>query len=167
VGRLFDSGAETRKADAAREARAEVRRRAREAEEAIREIEELDEASAKLGETLAAAQAVQPIVYATFRRPGTRWSIEHARVGDDYVYQLFPLKPEVLDWQDVVAQMITAMDVIFPRSVKIRYVPPNQAFKVKFYTIRVTGVVGQPGWEKACRERALNGLSAVDAWTVP
>ena len=162
--RLFDAAQAKRDAAEARRARDEVRRRAEEAEEAIKENLELDEASQKLGEKLAGAQAVQPIRYRAYRARGSKWNIEHALVGEDYVYQLFPLRPMRIDWKSVIAQFIAAMDAIFPRSVEIKYTPPSQQFELKYFTIRVEGVARLPGWENAVEGRALPALSAVDAW---
>lgn len=164
MGRLFDAGKEEREAADQRTRNETVRARAAAVEAALREREELDEASKKIGAQLAEAQAVQPIVYTTFRKPGSKWLIEHARVGDDYVYQLFPLKPPKLHWKDAITQMIGAMDVIFPRTLKITYTPPNESYQVKFYTIRVEKVAGVPGWEAAVGERTLNALAGIDAW---
>jgi len=165
MGILFNASEEADKASRVRRERAEVRRRAEEADAALQEFKELDARSAELGKTLAQAQAaVEAITYESYRRPGSRWMIEHAKVGNDYVYQLFPLRPISIAWQDVIALMIVAMDVIFPRSIEIHYAPPNETYQLKFYTIRVHGVVGKPGWTQACRERALLGLSCVEAW---
>lgn len=160
---MFDSAEDTRQAGDAKRARETVRRRAEEADIALKEVEDLDEASQKLGAKLSQAQSVQPIQYKSYRKPGSKWQIEHAQVGEDYVYQLFSLKPPKIHWKDVVTQLIAAMDVIFPRSIDIKYAPPSGQVGVKFYTIRVEKVVGAPGWE-AARDRALNGLSAVNAW---
>lgn len=164
MGRLFDSAEDTRQAEDAKRSRNDVRRRAEEADIALAELGELDEASKKLGDKLSQAQSVQPIKYKSFRKKGSRWQIEHAQVGEDYVYQLFQLKPSKMHWKDIVTLFISAMDVIFPRSIDIKYAPPSNQYGVKFYTIRVEKVVGSPGWE-AARDRALNGLVAVNAWT--
>jgi hypothetical protein len=163
--RLFDATRERTDEERAQRARAEVRRRAEEADRAIAEHEELDEASRNLKKQLEGSTvAVEPIHYASYRLPGSKWQIEHALVGDDYVYQMFPLKPISRDWRDVVAMMIAAMDVIFPRSIDIRYVPPDQRSFRQFYTIRVENVAKLPGWEDAVQKRALRGLSDVQAW---
>ena len=112
----------------------------------------------------ALGQAVQPIRYRAYRARGSKWNIEHALVGEDYVYQLFPLRPMRIDWKSVIAQFIAAMDAIFPRSVEIKYTPPSERFELKYFTIRVEGVARLPGWENAVEGRALPALSAVDAW---
>lgn len=167
MGRLFDSGADRRASETARKSKDEVRKRALEVERILEEEKLVDAAGDELGQKLAAGrsmQAVQPIRYESFRQAGTKWMLEHAQDGEDYVIQMFPLKPPLIPWQDVVTMLIAAMDVIFPRSVQIKYVPPNETYEVKFYTIRILKVVGLPGWEKACKDRALNGLAAVEAW---
>jgi hypothetical protein len=163
MARLFDSGKETREAEAAREDREETRRRAQEADEALQELQETDEASNRLRQTLAEAQAVAPIRYEEYRRPGSRWLIEHSQVGEDYIFQLHPLRPPTVGAQDILALAITSMDVIFPRSLDIRYVPPSHQFKLKFYTIKVEKLAGLPGWRQAV-DRALSSLSQMDAW---
>ena len=124
MGRLFDSSKLVSKGASERGDRERVRQRALEADEVLRDIDETDEASVALSARLAKAQAVQPIVYAEYRQPGGKWMIEHARVGDDYVYQLIPIKPPKLVWQDVLVLAIAAMDVIFPDTVDITYSPP-------------------------------------------
>ena len=167
MGRLFDAGKEEREAEESRRTRTDVRRRAEEAERIINETLELDEATKALGEKLSVTQAVKPIHYVGYRAPGSKWNIEHAQVGADYVYQLFPLRPTLISWKDVIAQFIRAMDVIFPRSISIRYVPPSERFQLKYYTIRVESVADLPGWEGATVDRALKGLSMVDAWPRP
>lgn len=161
--RLFDSQEENRQADRTRRARDESRRRASEAEEALRELKETDEASAKLRETLSQTQSVTPIRYEEYRPRGSRWMIEHSRVGDDYVFQMHPLRPPVLALERVLKLAITSMDVIFPRSLKIQYTPPSQQYQMKFYTIKVNGLAGLPGWRGAV-DRALRSLSALNAW---
>ena len=123
-----------------------------------------DEASQKLRSTLSQAQSVAPVRYEEYRPRGSRWLIEHSRVGDDYIFQLHPLKPPTISWQDILSLAITAMDVIFPRSLKIQYVPPSQRYQLKFFTVKVNKVAGLPGWDAAI-ERALKSLSSIDAWT--
>jgi len=83
-----------------------VRKRAKEVEENFRDMEETDEASNDLSRRLASAQTVQTIQYKRYRRPGSKWQIEHGRIGDDYIFQSFPLKPPTTSWQDTVAGMI-------------------------------------------------------------
>lgn len=163
MGRLFDSGKEERKAAAASKSRQESRQRADDAEEALKDLKETDAATLRLKASLAAAQAVAPVVYKEFRRPGYKWMIEHSPVGEDYIFQLHPLRPPAVGKGDVLTLAISAMDVIFPRSLQIRYVPPSDQFKIQFYTIRVEKVVGVPGWAEAI-ERALVSLSEIAAW---
>lgn len=163
MARLFDFREESVKAEEAKKAREETRRRAQEAEEALKELEETDAASVRLKGQLAAAQAVAPVVYKEYRRPGFKWMIEHSTVGRDYIFQLHPLRPPAISKQDLLLLLINAMDVIFPRSLEIRYVPPSDQFEIQFYTVRVEKVVGVPGWAKAI-DRALVSLTAVDAW---
>lgn len=161
--RLFDSHAETKKAEELRLSRKEVRLRAEAADAALQAIKETDEASEKLREALGRSEAVTPIVYQEFRPRGCKWLIEHSPVGEDYIFQLHPLKPPTVSWQDVIYLSITSMDVIFPRTLQIQYVPPSQHYQLKFFTIKVGGLVGLPGWTKAI-ERALLSLSRMDAW---
>ena len=166
MGRLFDSSKKQAEAAQADERRATIEQRAAEVEAVLAEHEELDEKSQKIKDQLSVTQRVQPIVYKEYRRPGSKWMIEHSRDGEDYIYQLFPLKPPRLPLQDVLQLLIIAMDGIFPRSVRIDYAPPNELYKVTMYTIKVRGVTKLPGWELACREQALAGLAAVEAWQV-
>jgi hypothetical protein len=167
MSRLFDAGTTEAKRPTGAQAGARdrgvvARERAELADKAMRAqgITTADEFTALAG----GAASVQPIHYESFRRPGFRWTIEHAQVGPDYVFQVFPIRPTVAQWPDVVVAMIAVMDGIFPRTLHIDYKHPDPTFKVTFYTIRVRGVVGMPGWEIACRERALNGLVGIDAW---
>jgi len=166
MGRLFDAGQRSRDAEDSRRSRNEVRKRAEEAERAIQEELELEEGSKALGAQLGSVQAVQAIRYKAYRARGSKWNIEHAEVGPDYVFQLFPLRPPRMHWKDVILAFIDAMEAIFPRSIEIRYTPPSERYQLKYYTIRVEGTVGLPGWETA-RDRALAALSTTDAWTVP
>lgn len=161
--RLFDASEESRRSAKERRDREETKKRAAEAEEALRELEEVDEASRKLGAVLADAKAVAPIVYKEHRVRGSKWLIEHSAVGPDYVFQLHPLKAPTAETPDVLTSLIGAMDAIYPRSIQIRYVPPHASYQVKFYTIRVEGLVGKPGWERAV-ERSLEDLSRLDMW---
>lgn len=163
--RLFDSTHEATQAAAARAQRDEVKRRAEELDKVLQEQQSLDAATNRLGAQLKAAQSVQAIRYESFRPPGSKWLIEHALAGADYFYQMVPLKPVTMAVKDVLGLMIVAMDVVFPRSVQIFYTPPNEGIQAKFYTIKVTNVAKVPGWETACKERALNGLVAINAWT--
>lgn len=159
--RLFDATGARKSKDA----QDEVKRRAAEADKALAEIEDLDEASQKLKAQLAkASSAVTPIRYAEYRAPGSKWHIEHARVGDDYIFQMFPLKKPSYAWQDIVTLMVGAMDVIFPPSIHIHYVPPTENEFRPFYTIKVSDVVATPGWDDGIRDRTLRSLAAVPAW---
>lgn len=173
MARLFDSTVENKKAESSRRSRDESRQRAEEVDRILKEEGLLNDSESKLGNILGAGaasaaaggQTVEAIRYEHYRKPGSRWAIEHAKVGSDYVFQLFPLKPPAVPWQDVMLVLIAIMDVIYPRSVKLDYIPPNDTYQVKFYTIKVNNVVGLPGWEVACKERALHGLSAADVWS--
>ena len=167
MGRLFDSSRIRTNAEQARAARESVKERAAAIDAALAEHQELDAAGQKIRDQLAQTQMVRPIVYQEHRAPGSKWMIEHARDGDDYIYQLFPLRPPAMSMQDVLQLMIIAMDIIFPRSVRIDYVPPNALYKAVMYTIKVREVAKLPGWEEACRVKALRGLSAVEAWRAP
>ena len=164
--RLFDSQGEARAENDARRAREESKRRALEAEEAMKDMKDTDAASERLRQTLSKAQTIAPIRYEEYRPRGSKWMIEHSRVGDDYILQLHPLKPPKIETQDILALAITAMDVIFPRSLKIQYIPPSVQYQLKFYTIKVNKLVGLPGWNDAI-ERALRSLSSIDAWPKP
>jgi hypothetical protein len=159
--RLYDSGSAKKEEEDKKRSREDVKARAAEADAAIRAELELDEESNKLGERLSQAQSITPIRYDNFRAPGSGWRIEHAVEGVDYIYQLFPLKPQKTEWQDTTTMLISTMDNIFPRSMEIIYSPPRQDYEIKFYTIRVKGAVGTPGWKHACTERALRALSDV------
>lgn len=162
MSRLFDANAKATQEAQTRRSREEVQQRYAAAEQMLAEAGLLDAADKRLQVQLS--QSVSPIVYESFRIPGQKWKLEHARAGDDYVFQLFPLKPTKLPWQDVIVVMIATMDSIFPKTLQITYRPPKEEYQIKFYTITVAGVVGQPGWERACRERALHGLAAINAW---
>lgn len=162
MSRLFDAGAKVQREKVWRVAREEVRQRAEAVDRVLAEANILDDSDKRL--TARMSESVRPIVYASFRLPGSKWRVEHARAGDDYVFQLFPLKPPKLAWQDVILVMIATMDSIFPRDVRIVYRLPQEEYQIKFYTLTVEKVVGQPGWERACRDRALNGLAALDVW---
>jgi hypothetical protein len=161
--RIFDSGKE-RQATTARRSREEVLAAAKQVEDMLKEAGELDEASQKLGDRLAQAQQIQAVHYKKFRVPGSKWLLEHACDGQDYVIQMFPLRPPTLDVPDILTLLIGTMDAIFPRSVHIRYTPPAKDYQIKFYTVRIENVVGMPGWEQAVTDRALRGLSHVQAW---
>lgn len=165
MSRLFDAGSRERKISDERRSRDEVRRRAEEVDRVLQEAQLVDAAADKMAEKLRAQQtSVQSVVYAPYREPGSKWTIEHARAGEDYIFQLFPLKPPRIEWNEVIVAMIATMDSIFPRSVKIVYRPPREDYKIQFFTVTVEKVVGLPGWERACKERALRGLSQINAW---
>jgi hypothetical protein len=118
---------------------------------------ELDDNARRLGEVLGAATAVTAVHYRCERHG--RWMVEHGRAGDDYVFQLHPLKMITRPWQDVITSCIAAMDSIFPRSVQIHYRRPDEQWQVKFFTIRVAGVCRLPGWE-AAMAKAITALAA-------
>lgn len=121
----------------------------------------LDENARRLGDLLGASRAVKSIEYARDRRG--RWLVEHGRAGDDYVFQLHPLKAATRAWQDVITGFIAAMDTIFPRTVQIHYRRPDEEWQVKFFTVRVDGLCRLPGWEPATK-KAVDALSAITAW---
>lgn len=166
MGRMFDSGAAAKEAKEARERKDGVKQRAAEIDKLLQEELELDKVSAELGQKIAQTKAlgVQAVVYKDYRQPGSKWMIEHAIVGDDYIYQMFPLRPIQADWRDTIVLLLAAMDSVFPRSMQIKYAPPNDRYQIKCFTIRVEKVVGKPGWEDACGERALKALAGVQAW---
>lgn len=165
MSRLFDSGAEARKTLEAQEKKDGVRRRAEEVDRMLKEELELDQASSQLGQKLSTQTiGVQAIRYKDYRLPGSKWLIEHAQVGNDYVYQMFPLRPIQADWRGTMALLIVAMDGVFPRSLQIKYARPNERYQIKCFTVRVEKVVGMPGWDDACEERALKALASVQAW---
>lgn len=122
---------------------------------------DLDDNARKLGELLGASQSVTPVEYARERHG--RWLVEHGRAGDDYVFQLHPLKATTCPWQDIITGFIAAMDAVFPRTVQIHYRRPDEQWQVQFFTVRVDKVCALPGWEHAVR-KAVDGLAAVAAW---
>jgi hypothetical protein len=156
--RLFDSKSAAASAQEKREA---ALKGAQEAERILKEEMALEFANDELSKKLSAAAGIQPIRYEKFRQPGSKWMIEHSRVGEDYIYQVFPLKPISTDWRDVVVLLIAAMDSIFPKSVQIQYSPPNERYQLRCFTVRVQKVADQPGWQDACQNRALRALAAV------
>jgi hypothetical protein len=156
--RLFDSGSARKEKEDKKRSREEVRERAEAADAAIAAELDLEKESNDLGAKLAQAQTITAIRYLSYRQPGSKWRIEHAVEGTDYIYQLFPLKPQKAEWQDTLTLMISVMDAIFPRTMEIIYSPPRPDYEIQFYTIRVKGPVGTPGWEKACKERTLRSL---------
>lgn len=162
MGRLFDSEAEQKAAVATRESRVAARERADIVDEAMKELEDTDAASINLSATLA-RQTIRAIVYQEYREPGSKWMIEHSEDGRDYILQIHPIRPPKLAWADIIPMMIEVMDIIFPRTIKIIYVPPSQKYQLQFYTLKIEKVVGVPGWRGAI-DRALTGLSAVEAW---
>lgn len=142
-------------------AKPDAKKLAAEADRVLKEELALDAASDVLGAKLSQQFGIQPIRYTGYRMPGSKWMIEHAQVGDDYVYQMFPLRPIQADWRNVIVLLISAMDAIFPQSTQIQYTPPNERYQLKCFTIRVQKVVGQPGWEDACQGRALRSLAGI------
>lgn len=162
--RMFDAGQKELDEAAVRARRDEIRRRADEADTAMREAGILDAAASKVNAAFEQTnETVQTIKYEAYRKIGGRISIEHAVAGMDYMFQVFPLRPPTLGEADVLLAMITAMDGIFPRSIQIRYTPPADILPQKFYTVRVQGVAGKPGWQEAVG-RALLALSELELW---
>jgi hypothetical protein len=90
--------------------------------------------------------------------------VEHGRAGDDYLYQLHPLKTLTRPWQDIVTGFIAAIDSIFPPSLHKHYQLPDEQWQVRFYTVRLDKVCRLPGWERAV-VKAVDALLNVDAWT--
>ena len=162
--RLFDAGKKKKAAETAFDQRAEIRKRAEYAEALAAEIEETDEASGKLREKLSQAQSVQTIHYEEYRRPGSKWMLEHGRDGDDYIIQAFPLKAPAVEWPDVAVRMVEALDEIMPSEIVKEFRPPNSEYQIKFFTLRFVDICTTPGWKNACQVRALEALSYVDAW---
>ena len=169
MARLFD---ETRRRQAemtVRTTREEARQRAAEVEALLAEYEENDASSKGLSEQLAASRAkmtggsIKAIFYKEYREPGSKWMIEHSENGPDYIFQVHPIKPVKLNWQDIITMMVFAMDRVFPRNMQCRYIRPSEQYQLKFYTIKIEKLVGFTGWSKAV-ERALAGLSGIDAW---
>ena len=165
MGRLFDSSSVIEGPEQQQEA-SDVRKRAAEFDAVLQEVGELDAAGETIRTQLegARAQAVQPIVYKEFRAPGSKWMIEHARDGSDYIFQLFPLKPPKISKPEVIQLLIVVIDLVFPRSVWIDYVPPDDMYATVMYTIKVRKIAGRPGWKNACQVKALELLGGVDAW---
>jgi len=128
------------------------------------EAAELDEVGKRLGQALGASHGVEAIRYKKTQRG--KWVLEHAKVGDDYVMQLFALKEMRIVWQDAMTMFIAVLDGIFPKSVQIYYKPPNKMFEITFFTIRVSKVCALPGWDRAI-DRAMDALLSVNAWPVP
>jgi hypothetical protein len=157
--RLFDASGSSRK-DPENETKAEDLMRA------VTEAANLEAATGALNARLGKAPSVRGIKYTAVRQPGSRWGIEHAEDGEDFIFQCFPLRDIVRPWSDIIPLMIAALDSIFPRNYQISYIPPSDKMEItiKFYTIKIKGIVGQPGWERAVKERALNALFAINAW---
>lgn len=162
--RLFDGNAAATVSAKATQNRVDVRRRAEEVDDLLSSYEENDEKSKAMASMLGQVESVVAISYKTYREVGSKWVIEHAVDGDDYVYQVFPIKEPALDWQGVFKGLVAALDVIFPKSLRIDYSPPNEQFNIRSWTIRLNGVTKLPGWQKACTEQALKNLSWVEAW---
>lgn len=123
---------------------------------------ELDDNARKLGELLSVSQTVTPVHYMRDRHG--RWLIEHGRAGDDYLYQMHPLRVPTRAWQDVLLGFIVAMDSVFPLSIKKRYRLPDEEWQIRFFTITVEKVCALPGWEIAVK-KVVDALARVDAWT--
>lgn len=162
--RLFDGNREAKAAAAERDEKDAVRRRVEEAEEILKSYEETDAASKKMAEAMGAASTVTSIVYKTYRAPGSKWVIEHAEDGEDYVYQLFPLREPAHDWTAVVPMIAIAVSVVFPDTFRVEHTPPNDQYGIKFYTVKIRGVVNTPGWKRACTEQAPRAFSSIEAW---
>lgn len=128
------------------------------------ELEQLDNIDAMFRDKLGAERSISAIRYESVRKPGSKWMLEHAANGVDYMFQCFPLKPPRYDINGVIGRMIVALDAVFPRSYQITYMPPNDKYEIKFYTIKVADIVGKPGWERA-KSRAIDALIDVDAWS--
>ena len=168
ASRLFDSGAAAQSAATGRASRESIKERAAEIDRLLKEELELDQATSALGGKLAesaAAMGITAIRYKEYRERGSKWMIEHTRDGNDYIYQMFPLRPLAEDWRNTIALLIAAMDGVFPRSVEIKYHPPSDKYQIKYFTIRLMKAATLPGWEDACERRALQALAKVQAWT--
>lgn len=148
----------------AAEARAEARKRAADFDKVMQDFEETEKESRELASQLSGQSVVQAVRYRKYKRPGSKWMIEHGRVGDDYIFQVFPSKPTVAPWQDIIAWMIVALDAIFPPTIDVTLKPPDPTLKLPFYTIRMTNVTKVPGWQEACEIRANRALSDINAW---
>jgi hypothetical protein len=119
---------------------------------------ELDESARQLGERLGAASSVTPIKYQRERRG--KWLIEHGRAGDDYLFQLHPLKAPARSWDEIIANFIGAIGGVFPESLHKYYQRPDERWQINFYTVRLKDVCRLPGWESAIN-RAIDGLASV------
>lgn len=153
--KLFDG----RRTAAAKQASA--RARAQEFDQQLGVIDE-GEISKRMAKALGSEKGIQPIRYQSSRAPGSLWGIEHARAGDDYLLQLIPIRPLQVGVPDVIGSLIVAMDAIFPRTQRIYYAPPNDKYKITFYTIKLADLARSPGWERAIT-RTLTALHALRA----
>jgi len=168
ASRLFDSGAAAQQAAGGKQSRESIKQRAAEIDKLLKDELELDQATSALGSKLAEsaeAMGITAIRYKEYRERGSKWMIEHTRDGADYIYQMFPLRPLTADWRDTIILLIAAMDSVFPRSVQIKYMPPNEKYQIKYFTIRLVKAATLPGWEDACGRRGLSALAAVAAWS--
>lgn len=163
--RLFDAGKQEEAAKATKARQEEVRKRAEEADAALRELGLLDNQAEAL-HLRKPLESVQAIRYDSYRKPGGRVTVEHAAIGRDYVFQVFPLRPPTIAEADILLLLIATMDGIFPRSIHITYTPPADLLPQKFYTVKVLETVNKPGWQEAIG-RALLALSQIDAWPEP
>jgi hypothetical protein len=117
-----------------------------------------------LQQRLGAAHGVTAIRYERQRRGD--WLVEHGRAGDDYFFQLHPLRVLARPWQDIVTALIAVMDGVFPRSVQIHYKRPDEQWSVNFYTVKAEHLCRLPGWESAIT-RAIAGIGSVSGWGGP
>ena len=163
---LFDAGQQNEESSRKKA----LEHRQKELERTLAELKETDEASSRLGKALGGHASIQAVRYQTTRRKGSKWQLEHAAVGSDYVIQCFALKPTTMNWRDVLSHMIMAIDRVFPRSVEVFYRPPSaeamgdtSPLATRFYTIRLKNVVELPGFERA-KEKTLEGLLDIAAW---
>ena len=153
MGRLFD-GSKKRIESAKLDAKAK----------AALEAAKLDETSNRLSRILGPQQQVSAVIYQSERRG--KWRIEHARVDEDYIFQVFPLKPIPYSWPSIMTAFIQVLDQVFPRTVQIYYKPPSELFKepeFQFYTIRFKNLFTTPGWERGIA-KAMDALFGLDVW---
>ena len=100
------------------------------------------------------------IKYERYDAPGSAFAIDHGPSGTDYIFQLLPKQPLKSKKADVVTKLIAVMDTIYPRSVSLTYIPPNERLEVTFYTVKVSSLTSKPGWKRAVK-KTLMKLSAV------
>ena len=169
MARLFDEKRRQQAERTVRTTREEALKRAAEVDALLAEYEEDDAISKGLSEQLAESREKMPggsikaIIYREHRKSGSKWMIEHSVDGPDYIFQVHPIRPVTIGWQDIMLMMIAAVDKVVPRTMQCRYIRPSEQYKLQFYTIKVEKLAGVPGWTKAV-ERILEGLSDVEAW---